>query len=75
MYSIFDKQTGCYLHSGRNSKTKQEAINGAIEFLFSQGETNVFSAIRRLSYKKKESLINGDDLIVDEHEKEIDEDY
>lgn len=75
MYSIFDKQTGCYLHSGRNSKTKKEAIDGAIEFLYADGGVCAPSAIRRLGYVKKEGLINSHDLIVDEHKEEIDEDY
>ena len=75
MYSIFDKQTSCHLHSGRNSATKKDAIDGAIEFLYADGGVCAPSQIRRLGLKKKEDLINSHDLIVDVHTKEINDDY
>ena len=73
MFSIYDRQTGGHLHSGRNSKTKKDAINGAIEFLYADGAACAPSQIRRLSLVKKEDLIKSHDLLVDEHESEIEE--
>ncbi len=71
MFSIYDKQTSGHLHSGRNSKTKKEAIDGAIEFLYADGSVCAPSEIRRLGYARKEALISSHDLLVDEHKEEI----
>lgn len=69
-YSIYDNQVGRYLFSGRNSKTKAEAIEAGYDFLSSD-----FDEEDRVSLPKEEyeEILIGVGLEVEEHEDEIDE--
>ncbi|MBP7845849.1 MAG: hypothetical protein KA007_00225 [Candidatus Pacebacteria bacterium] len=66
-YSIYDKQTGCLLETGLNSKSKKEAINECIDYLIGSNSFTAPSRIKRMSLKHKEAEINTHDFFVEEH--------
>lgn len=74
-YSLF--QDGDYLATGLNSKTKEEAVNEGVEFII--GEDNEFSSaeqkkIRKMTLEDKELFLAWcRDIVVEEHEKLIEE--
>lgn len=74
-FSVFDTDTKDYLHSGRNSKTKKEAINDGVEFILGGGDIMNPSQIRRMSLKRKEVFLRAERLIVEEHDEKIPDEF
>lgn len=70
-YSIFDLQTQNYLHSGRNSKTREEVIKAGIDYLTSDWDEE---DIKNLPEREYEEILNGFEFQIDEHKEELPED-
>lgn len=60
-------QEGDHLETGKNSKTKKEAINDAIDYLLSDGGSTAPSKVRRMSLKDKEDYLGSFDIYIDAH--------
>jgi len=63
LYSVYDVQCGRYLYTGRNSTTKQEAIDDAYEYLTSDWDTDDVNATKH----DKEGTLNMFELFVEEY--------
>ena len=68
-YSIWDRQCGCVLYSGRNSQNKIEAINSGIDYLTSDWD----DAFENVPIEEYQELLNGFGLEIFEHEEKIEE--
>lgn len=71
MFSIWDKQCGCYLHSGRNSATREEAINAGIEYLTVDWDDEDI----KKAEANKEATLEMVELVIEEHQEPIEEAY
>lgn len=75
-YSLFDRQCGGYLHSGRNSKSEEECVDDGIKYMFStpqeEGDPTIKEALA-WSYKKKLGFLDGAELTLECHEEEIED--
>lgn len=73
-YSILEKDSsGSYLHTGRNSKTKEECINDGIDFLYSDESDEDHELARLSSTETKENILLGAGYIIDQHEEPLSE--
>lgn len=64
MYSIFDSQTGSFLHTGRNSVTEKEAVDDAFDWLVSDWDEDLEGC-------DKKQVIQDFQLIPTEHKEEL----
>lgn len=73
LYSVYDEQTGQYLNTGRNSATRDEAINDAFEYYIGAGELSSedMETVKKYDLKAKESLLVGVELVIEEHEEPV----
>lgn len=69
-YSIFDLDTLNYLYSGRNSISKEEAIQAGIEYLTNDWDDKEVENIPKEEY---EELLYGYNFQIHEHEEKIGE--
>ena len=69
-YSVYDRQCGTYLYSGRNSTTRQQAIDEAFEYLTCDWEKE---DIKEVS-DNKEQVLNISELTIEEHTEKLTED-
>lgn len=67
-FSIYDIQTQSYLYSGRNSKTKHEAIEAGIEYL--TGDWND-EDINNLPENEYEEILIGYEFQIHEHKNKL----
>lgn len=66
-YSVWDKQCGDYLYSGRNSKSRQDVLDAAFEYLTIDWDDNeVFEA-----QLDKEGTLNTAELEIEKHKTKI----
>ena len=70
MFSVWDVETKNYLYSGRNSKTKEEAIESAWEY-FVGGQDEFSEEELKQIAKDKEGFLRSIGLIIDEHEEVV----
>lgn len=65
-FSLF--QEGDYLETGKNSKTKKEAINAAVDYVTGSNMCSAPSKLKRMSLQDKEAHLSAAfDIEVDEH--------
>lgn len=73
-YSLL--QEGSYLETGKNSKTKKEAINDGIDYLTSDGSCSNPSKLKRMSLGDKELYLNmSGGITVEEHGERLPEEF
>lgn len=74
MFSVLDKEVNEYLHSGRNSKTKEECIDDALEF-FLYGDTgtewDMDEVVKKIG---KEKFLMWHHFVIVEHDARIEDD-
>jgi hypothetical protein len=68
-FSLF--QENDYLETGINSKTRKEAIKAGIDYV--KVDSTAPSRLERMSLKDKESYLKGMNIIVEEHNEQIEE--
>lgn len=70
-YSVFDFDRNQYFETGKNSKTREEAVNEVLAFLLEGGESSdkEIDAILSKPLEFKEKLLKSYNTRVDEHEK------
>lgn len=73
MFSVLDKEVNEYLHSGRNSKTKEECIDDALEF-FLYGDTGTEWDMDEVVKIGKEKFLMWHHFVIVEHDARIEDD-
>ena len=76
MFSIYDEQLVKYLHTGRNSKTLNEAIEDCWDYWISgcgMDEDDI-KTMEKFNLKEKHEWLECTGFRFDEHEEKIDED-
>ena len=74
-YSVFDKEAGVYLHTGRNSETKETCVVDAVEFLCqNMDEDSDADIIMTSSIDDQEGYLLSMGYYVEEHEEIITDD-
>jgi len=71
-YSVWDNQTGNYLYSGRNSKSKKQALDSAFEF-WASGTTELSDKEIRELEKDKENWLLTVGLIIHDHDEKMED--
>lgn len=73
-YSIYDKETETFLHTGRNSKTKTECVNDCIDFMSNGMETEDVEILNNSRMSEKIDFLNTYNYIVEKHDTLIKDD-
>jgi hypothetical protein len=79
MFSIWDKQCGCYLHSGRNLKSINKCIQEGVDYLISdwsdddEDDKKAIKEIKNMSFKEKEDFLKTFELEIEEHKEKIED--
>lgn len=71
-FSVFDNQNNCFLHSGRNSETKEEAIEGAWSF-WTEGQSDCSEEEIKNLAENKEDWLSTIGLEIRGHDEKINE--
>ena len=70
-FSVFDKETGDYLHSGRNRKTKAKAIEEAFE-MWAESQDEPIAELRKgIPKREREEWLREIGFVVEKHKKKI----
>ena len=72
MFSVWDKQTGKYLYSGRNSKTKEQALEEAFSF-WEGGNHELTEKELELLKQDKEGWLSSVGLVIHKHKERIED--
>lgn len=75
MFSVFDKESGVYMHTGRNSATREECVRDVVEFTCQDmSEDSDADILMTSSIDDQEGYLLQMGYVVEEHDELITDD-